>query len=102
MSHPSRPIPIDRYVFDPLLRDLVGHDKRPAAFLLYVYLYAKSAEQRWTPVSLSLRDLADQTGLSKSALQEALAVLQRRRLVESDRPNRTARPTHRVLRPWRG
>jgi DNA-binding IclR family transcriptional regulator len=55
----------------------------------------------WQPVKSSLRMLADETGLSKSAVQSALATLHFRQLVETSRAHRTAVPTHRVLRHWR-
>lgn len=96
-----RSVPIDDYVLDVLLRDLVGHDRQPAAFLVYVYLYGRAARQHWQPVNASLRMLADETGLSKSALQTAVAKLQRRELIVTRRLHRTAVPSHRVLRHWR-
>ncbi|MBI3885255.1 MAG: helix-turn-helix domain-containing protein [Opitutae bacterium] len=96
-----RPVPIDAYVLDVLLRDLVGHDQQPSAFLVYLFLSGVAARQRWRPVARSLRELADDTGLSKSAVQTALATLQRRELVATKRDHATAVPRHRVLRPWR-
>ena len=35
---------LDDYVVDVLLRDLVGHDRRPVSFLVYLFL---AAEQRF-------------------------------------------------------
>jgi hypothetical protein len=64
-------VPIDDYVLDVLMRDIVGHDQQPAAFLVYLYLFGRAARQRWRPVNASLRMLADETGLSKSAVQSA-------------------------------
>jgi hypothetical protein len=94
-------IPIDDYVLDVLLRDLVGHDRQPAAFLVYLHLYGRAVRLRWKPVGASLRDIADETGLSKSAVQAALLTLRRRELVETKAAHATATPEHRVLRPWR-
>ena len=94
-------IPIDDYVLDVLMRDIVGHDRQPAAYLVYVYLYAKATRQKWKPVAASLRSLADETGLSKSAVQTALERLRRRKLIETTRDHATAVPEHRVLRHWR-
>lgn len=94
-------IPVDDYVLDVLMRDIVGHDKQPAAFLIYVYLYGQAARLRWKPVPSSLRMLAEATGLSKSAVQTALELLRRRQLIESSTNYATAVPRHRVLRPWR-
>src|SRR3954452_5763366 len=94
-------VPIDDYVLDVLMRDIVGHDQQPAAFLVYLYLYSRAARQRWQPVKASLRMLADETGLSKSAVQTAVAKLQARELVKTSRDHATAVPAHRVLRHWR-
>jgi DNA-binding MarR family transcriptional regulator len=94
-------VPIDDYVLDILMRDIVGHDQQPAAFLVYLFLYGRAARQRWRPVQASLRMLGNETGLSKSAVQGALLRLHRRELVETSRDHRTAVPSHRVLRHWR-
>jgi DNA-binding MarR family transcriptional regulator len=94
-------IPIDDYVLDVLMRDIVGHDQTPAAYLVYLYLYGKAARVKWKPVAASLRSLAEETGLSKSAVQTALERLRRRELIESESVHATAVPTHRVLRHWR-
>ena len=64
--------PLDNYIVDVLMRDLVGHDKQPAAFLVYLYLYTAAARLGWRPAEASLRDIAEGTGLSKSAVQTAL------------------------------
>jgi hypothetical protein len=53
-------VPIDDYVLDVLMRDIVGHDQQPAAFLVYLYLSGRAARQRWRPVNASLRMLADE------------------------------------------
>jgi len=94
-------IPIDDYVIDVLMRDIVGHDRQPAAYLLYLYLYGQAARARWKPVPSSLRMLAESTGLSKSAVQTALQLLRRRELIHSTSDHATAVPEHRVLRHWR-
>lgn len=97
-----RTVPIDDYVLDVLMRDLVGHDGRPAAFLVYLFLYGQVARTRWRPMAASLRTIADETGLSKSAVQTAMATLQRRELITTERKHATAVPRHRVRRHWRG
>jgi DNA-binding MarR family transcriptional regulator len=94
-------IAIDDYVLDVLMRDLIGHDQKPAAYLVYLYLYGQAARKKWKPVAASLRTLADATGLSKSAIQIALATLRRRELIVTTRDHATATPHHRVLRHWR-
>jgi hypothetical protein len=34
-------IPIDDYVLDVLMRDLIGHDQQPAAYLVYLTFTAR-------------------------------------------------------------
>ncbi|OAI43439.1 hypothetical protein AYO41_00070 [Verrucomicrobia bacterium SCGC AG-212-E04] len=92
---------IDAYVLDVLLPDLVGHDKQPSAFIVYVFLYGCAERARWRPVTASLRDLATRTALSKSAIQAALENLRRRELIRTKSVHPTAAPMHSVLRPWR-
>lgn len=94
-------IPVDDYVFDVLMRDLIGHDQQPAAYLIYLYLYGQAARKKWKPVTASVRTLAEATGLSKSGVQIALATLRRRELILTTRDNATATSRHRVLRNWR-
>ena len=94
-------VPVDDYVLDVLMRDLIGHDQQPAAYLVYLYLYGQATRMKWKPVTASLRMLADATGLSKSAIQVALATLRRRQLIVTTRDHATASSRHRVLRHWR-
>ena len=94
-------IPIDDYVLDILMRDIVGHDRQPAAYLVYIYLFSVAARQKWKPVEASLRALAEATGLSKSAVQTSLELLRRRELISTVSDHPTAVPEHRVLRHWR-
>ena len=93
---------LDDYVVDVLLRDLVGHDHSPAAFVVYLFLWRKTAGERRKRARLSHRDIAQDTGLSKSAVQQALRVLHRRGLVRSERRHQTDTPEHEVARPWKG
>src|SRR4051794_21984028 len=86
-------ISVDDYVLDVLMRDIVGHDRQPAAYLVYLFLYGRGARTRWRPVEASLRLLADETGLSKSAVQTALELLRRRELIQTKRKHPTATPT---------
>jgi DNA-binding MarR family transcriptional regulator len=96
-----RTVSIDDYVLDVLMRDLVGHDRQPAAFLVYLHLYRAAERQGWKPVSASLRMIAEGTGLSKSSVQVALERLRRRELIRSQSAHATALPQHRVMRHWR-
>jgi DNA-binding MarR family transcriptional regulator len=94
-------VPVDEYVFDVLMRDIVGHDQQPAAFLVYLHLYGRASRQRWRPVVAGLGALAEETGLSRSAVQAAMAKLRYRELIATERDHATATPRHRVLRHWR-
>jgi DNA-binding transcriptional MocR family regulator len=94
-------IPVDDYVLDVLMRDIVGHDRQSAAYLVYLQLYGKAARAKWKPIAASLRSLAEETGLSKSAVQTALELLRRRELIETESDHATATPSHRVRRHWR-
>jgi hypothetical protein len=93
-------IEIDRYVFDTLMRDLIGHDHTPSAFVVYLHLWSVSHGEGMPSVRTSLRDIAEASGLSKRGVQEALSVLARRKLVGIARQNITDVPTYTVRRPW--
>ena len=95
-----RTLTLDSYVIETLLPDLVGHDRRPSAFLVYLALAARSSA-RTDAARLSLRDLAGLTGLSKRTIQGALRVLVRRRLVAVSRDGATEVAAYEVKRPWR-
>ena len=91
---------IDRYILETLMPDLIGHDRRPSAFIVYLALWHLADGGRDATVAASLRGLAEATGLSKRAVQTAIARLVRRRLITVSRANTTAIPAYRVLRPW--
>ena len=93
-------ISVDRYLVDALLPDLVGHDRAPSAFVVYLFLWARTWGAEARSVRISHRMLADATGLSKSAVQAAVRRLVRRRLVRAHLAHRTAVPEYTVLRPW--
>jgi hypothetical protein len=92
---------IDDYVCDVLMRDLVGHDRQPTAFLVYLYLAFELGRSRRERIQVSYQTLADAMGISKSAAQTGVAWLIKRKLLESRKESPTAVPTYRVLRPWR-
>ena len=94
-------IPIDGYVLDVLMRDLIGHDQKPAAYLVYLHLCGQAARTKWRSISASVRTIADATGLSKSTVHAALAHLRRRQLIATTTDHVTTTPRHRVLRHWR-
>ena len=90
---------LDDYVFDVLMRDLVGHDRRPVSFLVYVWLAAEQARHRG-PVAVSYQMLAESIGVSKSAAQGAVGWLVRRKLLAVSKVTVTATPRYTVLKPW--
>ncbi|MDB4889977.1 MAG: hypothetical protein JWL61_1832 [Gemmatimonadetes bacterium] len=92
---------LDRYVIETLMPDLVGHDRRPAAFLVYLALWVRSTGNRARTVSISLRDLSEATGLSKRAVQGAVGRLAKRKLIDVKRSSATAVPEYTVLTPWK-
>ena len=91
---------VDAYIVDVLLRDLVGHDRSSAAFLVYLYLWRRTRGAKTTSVRLSHREIAVEIGMSKSAVQLALRVLHRRGLVKSKQRHQTDTPEHVVVRTW--
>ena len=94
-------MPIEDYVLDVLMRDLIGHDQKPAAFVVYLHLYGQAARNKWRRIRASARTIADATGLSKSAAHAALRHLKGRQLIATNSDHATATPHHRILRHWR-
>jgi Helix-turn-helix domain len=95
-----RSLTIDSYVIDVLLPDLVGHDRRPAAFLVYLYLLRHArARNGKREVRASLQTIATSTGLSKSTVQNALRHLRRRALLDPNVVATTRDPTRSLLDP---
>jgi hypothetical protein len=91
----------DLYVVESLMPDLVGHDKKPSAFVVYLYLWSRRALERSRSIQASHQTIADDTGLSKSAVQASIRHLLRRKLIRSQLASKTATPVYSVLRPWR-
>ena len=92
---------LDPWILDGLLPDLVGHDRRPAAFIVYLFLFRHAArDANWT-VRMSHQTIAAATGLSRSTVQSSLTHLHRRQLLQTTRAHPTAVPRHRVQRPWK-
>lgn len=91
------PLALDAYVIDTLMPDLVGHDRRPSAFLVYLLIEAQGN----APAALGYREMAERTGLSRRACQDAVAHLIRRGLIEVTRRAGNEAAFHRPLRPWR-
>lgn len=93
-------IPVDAYVLDTLMPDLVGHDRQPSAFLVYLFLWRAAHGRSPAEVQVSLQDLTTGTGLSRRSVQSALGLLTRRRLIGVSRASITAVPRYVVRRPW--
>lgn len=91
-------VAIDGYVIDVLMRDLVAHDRKPAAYLVYLAVLAGTEAGRMSP---SYRELAEQTGLSKRSVQDAVRHLANRGLLDIERRGRTEAATLTPLKPWR-
>jgi len=91
---------LDPHVVDVLLPDLVGHDKRPSSFVLYLWLYAMTQGLARKSAFFSYQMLSDRTGLSKRALQRAVEHLRRRQLIRVARKSPTAVPEYAVATPW--
>jgi DNA-binding transcriptional MocR family regulator len=91
---------LDSYVVDVLMPDLVGHDRRPAAFIVYLYLSRRAAKIRRESVSVSLQTIATKTGLSRSTVQGAIRHLRRRGLIDPNVTPTVSNPVRRILRPW--
>jgi CRP-like cAMP-binding protein len=89
---------LDRYVLDTLMADLVGHDHKPSAFLVYLAITAAHAEGR---AVFSHAQLAEATGLSRRTAQSAVETLKRRNLISIDRQGPTEAAIYVPLTPWR-
>ncbi len=91
---------LDEYVIDTLMRDLVGHDRRPVSFLVYLWLISEQ-QRRNVAVQISYQELAESVGISKSSVQAAISWLIRRKLLAASKENATATPNYTVLSPWK-
>jgi hypothetical protein len=91
----------DDYVMDVLMRDLVGHDRRPVSFLVYVWL-AAAQQRQGKAVTISYQQLAESVGISKSSAQAAAGWLARRKLLTVSKAGSTATPSYSVQAPWLG
>ena len=92
---------IDTYILDTLMRDLVGHDRQPSAYLVYLYLWTATHGAKKSTAQKALIDIAESTGLSKRGVQDALGQLSKRKFISVERESITAVPVYTVLRPWR-
>jgi hypothetical protein len=93
-------VAIDAYVLDTLMADLVGHDRQPSAFLVFLFLWRHTHGSGQATAQISLHDLAVGTGLSKRSVQASLGWLSKRRLISLRRESITAVPVYTVRRLW--
>jgi hypothetical protein len=91
---------LDDYLTDILMRDLVGHDRKPVSFLVYLWLAAEEG-RRNSVVQVSYQELAESVGVSKSSAQSAVRWLIQRKLLSVSKENATATPRYTVLSPWK-
>lgn len=95
----SRAVSVDTYVLDSLMVDLVGHDRRPSAYILYLALLRFCTHSG--AIGISLQGLATATGLSKTAVQRSVTHLRRRGLIAVRTQGPTQAPRYKILQPWR-
>jgi hypothetical protein len=93
-------VTFDEYVTDVLMRDLVGHDRRPVAFFVYLWIAAEQ-QRRSGRVHISYQDLAESIGISKSSAQASVGWLLHRKLLAVSRTSVTATPSYTAQTPWR-
>lgn len=89
----------DDYVLDTLMRDLVGHDHKPVAFLVYLWI-AGEQQRRRAEVCVSYREIAESIGISKSSAQAAVTWLAKRKLLAVRKETVTATPAYTARMPW--
>ncbi len=92
---------LDSYVVDTLMADLIGHDRAPSAFVIYLHLWRHTRGAGRQAHGTSLQAIATETGLSKSSVQNAIGRLKRRRLVSVKRDGPTSPCRYEVLEPWK-
>lgn len=92
---------LDPYITDTLMRDLVSHDRTPATFVVFLWLWRQTHAQGREKVGVSLADIAHATGLSKSSVQNAVRRLTRRRLITPARSGPTVAPIYQVNETWK-
>lgn len=97
----ARRAPPDDYIFETLMPDLIGHDRAPSAFIIFLKLWHACGGFARRGKAISLTTLAVESGLSKSSVQSAVRRLESRGLVSIRRCSPTAIPIYTVNAPWR-
>lgn len=100
MPKPLASFSVDPYVVDTLMQDLVGHDRRPSAFVVYLYFLRRCGLDTTGACRASLAQIAEGTGLSRRAVQDAIALLRRRKLIGVSAESQTAVPEYVARQPW--
>jgi hypothetical protein len=100
MTRATTALRLDLYVVDTLMPDLVGHDHRASAFIVYLFFARQGAHAPSRSTRVSLAQIAEGTGLSRRAVQDAIALLKRRRLLSVTSESRTAVPEYVARQPW--
>jgi hypothetical protein len=93
-----RTVNVDTYVLDSLMADLVGHDRRPSAYILYLSLLRLCGQSG--TIDISLQGLATASGLSKTAVQRSVVHLKRRGLIGVRTAGSTQVPHYEIRQPW--
>lgn len=94
-------VALDAYIIDVLMRDLIGHDRKPSAFVVYLWLWRQTKARRRKGFGASLQTIASETGLSKSSVQNAVRCLSQRGLIRASKAGPTEAPVYEVLETWR-
>lgn len=95
-----RDLRVDSYVIESLMPDLVGHDRRPSAYILYLFLWSRTHAVGHKSAHIALVDIAEGTGLAKRTIQQAIAWLEHRKLIAIERTRATDVGSFAVLTPW--
>ncbi len=85
---------VDDYVLETLMPDLIGHDRSASSFLVYLALWGRTRGRRGATAAVSYAALAEDTGLSKSAVQSGVRRLARRKLIVIEHDSATATPRY--------
>ncbi|MDO1560089.1 helix-turn-helix domain-containing protein [Brevundimonas sp. 2R-24] len=91
-------VTLHRPMLEGLMADLIGHDRTPAAYVVYLAIWSAGDGGR---VALSYADLAARTGLARRTVQTAIAHLHRRQLVAIEPGAPTEVRRYQPLTPWR-
>ncbi len=90
-------IELDPYVVEVLMPDLVGHDRRASAYLIYLVIAASPGGR----LAVGYSRLAERAGISRRSAQAGVAHLARRGLLSVTRRGATDTSEYRALTPWR-